>query len=48
MRNRLIVIEGIDGSGKATQVELMRATLEGESILVKSVFLTMTVTAPIL
>lgn len=37
MRNRLIVIEGLDGSGKATQAELLRATLEEQGIHTRKV-----------
>jgi len=32
MQGKLIVVEGLDGSGKATQVELLRAFLEKKSI----------------
>jgi dTMP kinase len=36
-KGRLIVIDGTDGSGKATQLELLRKRLESESIKVKTI-----------
>ncbi len=35
MSGRLIVLEGLDGSGKSTQLELLKARLEGEVKYVK-------------
>lgn len=37
MNGKLIVIEGLDGSGKATQAKLLRAALEGEGLAVKQI-----------
>lgn len=37
MSHTLIVIEGLDGSGKSTQVELLKKRLEGENIPLKQI-----------
>lgn len=39
MKGRLIVIEGLDGSGKATQAQLLYDRLQKQDAKVKKVFI---------
>lgn len=37
MQNRLLVVEGLDGSGKSTQVSLLKAKLESDGTPVRQI-----------
>ena len=36
-RGKLIVVEGLDGSGKSTQIEILKKNLESLSLQVKQI-----------
>ena len=42
---RLIIVEGIDGSGKSTQIRLMQRYLEAQGLIVKDGLVNNKVTA---